>query len=444
MTVLRAGAGIFHDQILGAVVSQTRNVFPNFLNVNFAGGLSGDDGEFSIFPPGLAFIRCPGSTQFVPLIQNGTLNTINPAVPTSCLTDVTQNLFPSGFPVTLPERQLKTPTAYQYAFTLEQQLSSGMVFSAAYVGTQGRHLLRQTTPNLGPNALLYVTDFFAPGLLPQVFGFADDPGTRFNPVTGGTTGGRPVPNVGGVTLFTGDGNSRYDALQLQLRGRYNFLGATQFQVNYTYGKATDDVSDVFDLAGAPALPQNSLTFAGERGPANFDVRHRVSSNYMSDFSSWGKNKPFLHAIFNGLEIAGTGTFQTGQPFTVNSIFDVNLDGNLTDRLNSTSGIVVTDDRAQPLRLTGNPIALLAPLGRDGSVPRNSFRAGNLLITNAAVIKTVRFSESTRLIFRTDVFNLFNRANFGIPARFLESPGFGRATDTVTLARRIQFGLKLSF
>jgi hypothetical protein len=31
---------------------------------------------------------------------------------------------------------------------------------------------------------------------------------------------------------------------------------------------------VFEQEGTPALPQNSLTLAGERGPANFDARHR--------------------------------------------------------------------------------------------------------------------------------------------------------------------------
>ncbi|MEK6282573.1 MAG: TonB-dependent receptor [Acidobacteriota bacterium] len=429
-TVIRAGAGVFYDQILGAVVSQSRNVFPTFLNTNFAGGLpTGTD--FNIFTPNLAFITCPGFTSPVPLVQPGTLNRLNPQVPLNCFTNITQSLFPSGFPSTLPAKTLNTPGAYQYGLTLEQQLSDGLVFSAAYVGTRGRHLLRQTTPNQGQNAIVVITDV-VPTLQPTATGFVRDPL------------GRSLPKIGGVTIFTADANSRYDALQLQLRGRYNLLGATNFQVNYTYGKATDDVSDVFDLAGAPALPQNSLTFAGERAAANFDVRHRVSSNYITDLSSWGKNNSFLHAIFNALEVAGTGTFQTGQPFTVNSIFDVNLDGNLTDRLDNTSGITLADDRAQPLRLTGNPISMLANLGQDGKVPRNSFRSSNLWVTNAAVVKTVRFSESTRLIFRTDVFNVFNRANYGIPVRYLESPGFGRATDTVTPGRRIQFGLKLAF
>ncbi|HKO98190.1 MAG TPA: carboxypeptidase-like regulatory domain-containing protein [Pyrinomonadaceae bacterium] len=431
ITTIRGGAGIYFDQILGAVVSQSRNVYPTFLNTNFAGGLPAGN-EFNIFTPNIAFITCAGSPGPVPLVQPGTLNTLNPQVPLSCFTNVIQGTFPSGFPSTLPARHLDTPAAYHYGLTFEQQLTDGLVLSAGYVGTQGRHLLRQTTPNQGQNAIVVVTDIDPTSGQPASSGFVRDPF------------GRGLPNIGGVTVFTADANSRYDALQLQLRGRYSLLADTQFQVNYTYGKATDDVSDVFDLAGAPALPQNSLTFAGERAPANFDVRHRFSSNYVSDLSKWGKKNSFLHAIFNGLEIAGTGTFQTGQPFTVNSIFDVNLDGNLTDRLDSTAGITQTGDRGAPLVVTGNTIALLAPLGEDGGVPRNSFRAGSLWLTNAAVIKTFNFSETTRLIFRTDVFNLFNRANYGVPVRFIESPGFGRATETVTPARRIQFGLKLAF
>jgi hypothetical protein len=462
LTVIRAGYGIFYDQILGAVVSQSRNVFENFLTINFGGGIPITAGnqtgfsDFTLFNPatnGICFRRDANfnCVDFRSLIVGGTLNQSNNNIPLRDLVDIVNANFPGGFGFTLPARNLQSPMAQEYSVTLDQQLSSSMVLSAGYVGTRGSHLLRVTTPNLGPNTFIGPLFFDLPrnsnfvptSLIPFVVGLTFAPGERITS-SGNITGGRPVPGAGSVTIYESTATSRYDALQLQLRGRYHLLGATQFQVNYTYGKVTDDVSDVFDLAGASALPQNSLTFAGERGHANFDVRHRVSSSYISDFSGWGKNNPFWHVIFGGLEVAGSGTFQTGQPFTVNSINDVNLDGNLTDRLNSTTGIVQTGDRAQPLRLTVNPATLLAPVGKDGSVPRNSFRAGNLWLTNAAVIKTIRFSEDTRLILRAEAFNLFNRANFGVPIRFLESPGFGRATETVTSARRIQLGLKLSF
>jgi hypothetical protein len=439
-TVVRGGYGLFYDQILGAVVSQSRNVFPNVITANLAGG--GFSGFFDIVNP-----TDPG----LALVRPNTLNTLDLSLFTlqqqiqflQLLGDSPFSTGVSGISTTLPDRQLEIPMAHHYSVTIEQQLSRSMVFSAGYVGTQGRNLLRLTTPNLGQNAIL--TPLFTDALsaIPNILGAVLAPGARVS-TTGNVSGGRPTSGLGPVTIFETTANSRYDALQLQLRGRYNFLGATQFQVNYTYGKVDDDVSDVFDLAGASALPQNSLTFAGERGPANFDVRHRISSNYIADFSSWGKKNSSLHAIFNELEVAGTGVFQTGQPFTVNSIFDVNLDGNLTDRLNTMNGIVETDDRSQPLRLTAPAASLLAPIGQDGAVPRNSFRSSNLFLTNVAVIKKFSFSESTKLVFRTEFFNLFNRANYGIPVRYLEAPGFGKSTDTITPGRRIQFGLKLLF
>lgn len=445
-TVLRAGFGIFHDQILGAVVSQSRNVFPTFLTLNFAGGLPNPSvtapppfdllpGTFNIFTPFTAAISCTGGPTGVPLIQPGTLNTLNPAVSAGCVVDATRNTLPVDFNVTLPARTLDIPEAYHYSFTFEQQFGLNMVASVAYVGTQGRHLLRLTTPNKGPNLRFLTADLFAPND-PFVFAF---------PVGVGTTQRiqRPNPLAGAVNIYESTANSRYDSLQAQLRGR--FYRHLQYQLSYTFSKATDDVSDVFDLAGASALPQDSFNLRAERGPSNFDARHRFSYNFIYDFPSPGSNQSSLYrAFFGGLQIAGTGSFQTGQPFTVNSIFDVNLDGNLTDRLNTTTGLVQTGDRRQPLRLTVAPATLLATVGQNGQVERNTFRAGNVLELDLAIIKRFAITDQQNITFRMDIFNFINRANFGIPVRFLEAPGFGQATDTVTPGRRIQFALKYSF
>lgn len=449
-TVVRAGYGLFYDQILGAVVSQSRNVFPTFTTINLGGGCCnvlgtnpGADDGFNTFNPLQTFIGG------VPIIQPGTLNTLNPQLSQSTLLTVIFNSFPSDgtgkpFGATLPTQTLDMPMAHQYSVTVERQLSQSIVLSAAYVGTQGQHLLRFATPNLGPNYLVVPAAFTSQGSSfggPTFSGITLDPGSltssaAFNPQ------GRPVNTIGPISQFETTAESRYDALEVQLRGRMRFLGTTQYQVSYTLSKSKDDASDVFDLAGSSSLPQNSLSASGEYAPSNFDARHRFAYSYVTDGPHF-KNRT-VQAILGNVQIAGTGQFQTGQPFTVNSIFDVNLDGNLTDRLDRTDGIVVTGDRAQPLRLTANPTTLLAAVGKDGKIPRNSFRASNLWVSNAAAIKTIRLSEQFKLVFRTEVFNFFNRANYGIPVRFLEAPGFGRATDTVTPGRRIQFALKLVF
>ncbi len=454
-TVIRAGYGIYYDQILGAVVSQSRNVFPNFLTVNLAGGLAnlafdpttGTFGTFGLLSP---------SNPLIALVQPGTLNTLDLSMFT--LADqidfinllVGGGFLPgaSGVGVTLPAPKLDTPMAHHYSVSFEQQLNRQTVFSAAYVGTLGRNLIRFTTPNLGPNAILLPL-FFSAGVtsfVPEFSGLALQPGTTITPA-GFIVGGRPVNTVGTVNVFETTAESRYDALQLQLRGRFG--RGLQYQANYTWSKVEDDVSDVFDLAGAPALPQNSNPnspnyLRGERAPANFDVRHRFSYNLIYDFPEYQDRSKAFRFAFGGLQIASIGKFQSGQPFTVNSIFDVNLDGNLTDRLNSTTGLVVTGDRSRPLILNANPASLRAAVGQDGSVARNSFRAGNVLELDLSVIKKFAITERQSLSFRMDVFNFIDRANYGIPVRYLEAPGFGRAVDTVTPGRRIQFGLTFSF
>ncbi|HEY1403158.1 MAG TPA: hypothetical protein VGB05_03460, partial [Pyrinomonadaceae bacterium] len=246
---------------------------------------------------------------------------------------------------------------------------------------------------------------------------------------------------GFISRFETTAGSRYDSLQLQLRGRLR--RQLQYQAAYTFGKVLDDVSDVFDLAGASALPQDSRNLDAERGPANFDVRHRFSYNFVYDLPQ--AHGRVARLIFRDLQLAGTGSYQTGQPFTVNSIYDVNLDGNLTDRLNTTAGLLRTGDRRRPLRLTASdPNSLLAPVGENGAVGRNTFRAGGILDLNLALVKRFRLREGQDVLLRVDAFNFINRANYGIPVRFLESPGFGQATNTVTPMRRFQFALKYSF
>jgi hypothetical protein len=451
-TRIRVGYGHFNDQVLGAVISQSRNVFPTFVTVNTAGGFG--NLLFPLLPLGLLNPSNPNLGLVVP----GTLNLLNPNIPLAehlsriNLLASAGGVLPgaSGVEATLPARKQESPEAHHYALSFEQRFGRDTFLSIAYVGTQARNLPRFTTPNLGTNAVSLLRSFDiatqgAGRFQPQFFGIAIQPGTTIRRGDNGQAqsfvGGRPISNVGGVEFFENTATSRYDALQLELRGRLR--SRLLYRAGYTFSKTTDDVSDVFDLAGASALPQNSLTLAGERGPANFDVRHRFAYHAVYDFPKFEESA--ARFVFNNMQLAGTAQFQTGQPFTVNSIFDVNLDGNLTDRLNTTDGIEVTGDRRQPLRLTTNDLASLrAPLGQDGQVGRNTFRAGSYLDMNLALIKTFHLDESRSIVFRTEVFNLTNRANFGVPVRHLEAPGFGQATSTLTPGRRIQFHLKFSF
>ena len=309
-----------------------------------------------------------------------------------------------------------------------------MFVSLGYVFTQGKRLLRFTTPNGGANYVAQIRNIF----------FNVD---SFEPLVVGTTADpvRPVPSICPISQFESTGRSQYSALQIEVRGRL-LNQKLQYRVNYALGEVKDDVSDVFDLAGASALPQNSNTFSGEYAPANFDIRHRFTYSFVYDLPQFKKQNGFVKFLFGNWQVAGTGKFSTGQPFTVNSIFDVNLDGNLTDRLNSTQFITETNRRRQPLTLASGAslVSLLAPFGQDGQVPRNSFRAGSILDLDLSLSKRFKIVENQNLQLRVDVFNFINRANFGIPDRILESASFGQATDTVTPGTRIQFAVRYNF
>ncbi|HYO64328.1 MAG TPA: carboxypeptidase-like regulatory domain-containing protein [Pyrinomonadaceae bacterium] len=466
-TVFRGGFGVYYDQILGAVVSQSRSVFPNFVPLN-VGSVASVLGSANTLGVNLGFVRpqdlrlgtvTPGTgilgscifplgancqldpATGSPFLISGGLNTLNrvftPSNPQLLggLINALRRDLPDAFNFTLPERNLEMPMAYHYSYSIEQAISRHTVLSLAYVGTTGRNLLRFTTPNNGPNVFPIIGGVCNP--LQTVCPSVNPTGLAAGPTIVGSINRPPLrplsPQLGPVSIFETTGRSQYDALQVQLRG--TFARRLRYQTSYTFSRAFDSVSDVFDLAGSPALPQNSLTLRGEFARSNFDVPHRLAYNFIWDIVPGA----------NGFQLASTGQFQSGQPFTVNSIIDINTDGNLTDRLNTLDGVNVTDDSRQRLTLSAaNTRNLLAPLGLDGAVRRNSFRAGNFALVNLTLVKKFAFTETQHLSLRADLFNLLDRENFGIPVRFLEAPGFGGATETVTPGRRLQLGIKYTF
>jgi hypothetical protein len=463
-TVLRAGAGVYYDMNLGSVVSQSRNVFPTFVPVNIDANTFGytqgsffsrdGGGIYGLFNPRYVNFNILNGNRatLYSLIGLNQLNTIQ--VPSGVVQQLLGLLFdpavagtrPSGggLAFTLPDQNLRSPYTLQYNLQIERELARDWLANLAYVGTQGVKLTRFRTPNGGPNSINIPIDPLGltagnnpnPTLviaLPPLGNLASPRPTR------------PVAELGAYTIFDSSAASNYHSLQASLTKRY--AQGYQFTAAYTWSHAIDDVSDVFDLAGAYVLPQDDRNLRAERASANFDVRHRFVWSLVAELPflrRLNSNKSAAGFLFGNWQIATLSSYQTGQPFTVNTSYDINLDGNLTDRIDKLTGLQLLDERQQRLALAANPVTLLAALGQNGRIGRNAFRGAGVAKTDLAVIKNFRFRNEQTLVFRAEAFNLWNRTHFALPVRVLEAPSFGRSTDTLFNARQIQFALKYVF
>jgi hypothetical protein len=435
-TVIRGGYGIYYDAILGAVVSQSRNVFPNEIQFSFEPGQAfsnpfafNNPARFPAFGQDVLGVFLLAQT---PCNQFGTCNRFGLAPEDFAKAIGRLFAFSNGLAFTLPEKKLRSPYAQQWHLTAEREILKGYLLSVAYVGTSGKKLTRLTTPNLGKDVTPNISLFDA---------FPQPPEVSVNLAL---IPFRPNPNLGPYQIFENSANSIYHALQLEARKRYSHN--YQFTAAYTWSHAIDDVSDLFPIAGAPVIAQDSFNLRAERGDANFDIRHRFAASLLWDLPFYRNSSSGAGRLLKNWQIASIFQANTGQPFTLNLPVDANLDGNLTDRPSTTNGLIfLTGHGPQRIVLaSGRELSDFFTFGSNGAVGRNTARGDNFIDLDLSVNRTFRFGETKNLLFRAEFFNLFNRANFGLPIRVIGAPGFGSSVDTIVPARNDSVGGEIQF
>ncbi len=97
--------------------------------------------------------------------------------------------------------------------------------------------------------------------------------------------------------------------------------------------------------------------------------------------------------------------------------------------------------------------VLQPQGTLGNSARGAFRGPDLRTVDLSAMKRIPIRGDARAELRFEVFNVFNRANFANPTLIAfagatagEAPlaTFGRIRSTVTSARQMQIGVRVSF
>lgn len=278
-----------------------------------------------------------------------------------------------------------------------------------YLGSKGTHLITRRNINQPINGVRPY-----PALSPS------------SPILAGST-------LGNITEVGSSGNSSYNALWLTATRR--LTNGWQFNASYTWSKSIDYTS--FSTGGI--LVQNSYDLPGERGPSDFDARHRfvLSSIYDLPFK---KNR-----LVSGWQLGVIVQSQSGNRFSVVTT-------------NSTvNGVPNTlrPDVHGPVTVFGEveqwfDTSVITAVPGFGNLGRNAIIGPAFNNTDVSIIKNTYIGECLRVQFRAEVFDVFNHANFGRPGNTVGTPSFGRITSTrfptgeSGSSRQIQFALKFGF
>ena len=333
----------------------------------------------------------------------------------------------SGLSIRPVQWDVVTPSIQVWNANLQRELGGQIAIMAGYAGSRGRHLLRSNdlntaAPATGADGL----PFFAAGA------------PRMN--TAWTT----------IEAKTSDGDSWYSALIVEVRRRA--AKGLSWQASYTWSDSEDttQASTFFSDATngtTSAFPEFIADY--NRGPSDFNVRHNLVAN-----ATWELPRRW--------RVSAIATYRSGYPLTVfvqnnrsRSQWQPSLGPGIgRDRPGYAPGFDAGN------AVTGNPdqwfnpqAFVLQPAGTFGNTGRGDFEGPDLRMVDLSIGKDLRLSASGVVELKLEVFNLFNRANFGVPnlvafagAADGEAPlgSFGRVRNTVTSARQMQLGVRVRF
>ena len=253
-----------------------------------------------------------------------------------------------------------------------------------------------------------------------------------------------VSPFGSINAQTSDGNSSYNALNVDVKKR--FSNNYQFLASYTWSHSIDDSSDLQTLL----LPQDNRNFGAERADSLFDQRHRfVVSAVIASPSSWNQGTGFNRFLSN-FTVAPIFEVSSGRPFNILSNQDTN-----NDQSNQTDRPSVLADGTLCVPGTAGCVGLISGgVFTSGSLARNFGLTHRFMSLDLRLAKMLPIGEHLRLELIAEGFNLFNRFNEAAASPFIDDvrifnqrAGNGRYFSRPTAAfdsRQFQFGLKLNF
>jgi hypothetical protein len=269
---------------------------------------------------------------------------------------------------------------------------------------------------------------------------------------------RPYPQFVDIrNLLQPTGYSNYNSFQLRMQRRYangaSMLVAYTFSKTHVHGGGYTGWGD--DASGARAL--DSANPRLEKRLAGFDIPHNFVLSWTYELP-FGRGKKLLSSapgvvnqLIGGWAINGIHRYVSGTPIGVGGGGTIPLfgAGNRPDRVPGVDPLASADrgsfDPARDSYLNLAAFAQPAPFTFGNAAPNyGDIRTFGSMNEDFSILKNFQIYEGHRLQFRTELFNAFNRVNFGGPSANINAPAsFGRIGSTGQ-PRQIQFALKYIF
>ncbi len=341
---------------------------------------------------------------------------------------------------------IKNPNVHQWNLSLQRALPWDFVVTAGYAGSRGVHLLRSGDVNTEIPTKL-----------------AD--GTYFFPATGV----RQNPAWTVIELKRSDGNSWYNSGILEIRKRFSKGFSAQSSYTFSRNIDTTQASTFFsdgtnDTTSAfPEYPG----FSTNKGLSDYHAKHNWVVNLTYELPSV-KSHSATTWLIRDWQASVISSVRSGNPV---SLFVANNWSRSRWQPSIGPGLGLDRPSIAPGRTAENAVIgspngwfdptafVLSPQGTLGNLGRNVLIGPDLRDVDFSLSKRNKLSflsDHADLQFRVEAFNLMNHPNFalnppsllaftGNSANETALAGLGKVRPpTVTSARQIQFGLRLSF
>ena len=370
----------------------------------------------------------------------------------------------------------KTPYTMGWNFTLEYQMTPSMTLTVGYVGNATRHL------DVDPGA-------------------NSEPEIEMNPIanTSGIGSAEPFPDFGsGGSYQMSAGSSYYDGLQTSFEKRYS--NGLNFLATYTWSHCRSDSGDLLNGGdiGYRAAWVQGFGIQGDYGLCDFnifDVFH-YSGGYQLPLGAGNRFLPHATGVVNqivsGWQFIWNATLEGGQPMTIGCPYGTNnsigcnaltVPGQDPHGSGAPNNFLNPNAFTQPCPAPGftqpsfhcTPVSNLPSITVTGTTPAPctpvSICKGLLGGTNGqtsgpaigrldfSTFKNFKLTETKRLEFRAEFFNITNHPTFNAPgfggngvvsvsgSTSFNSTNFGKIGSTrfpFLDPRQIQLALKLYF